>query len=51
MLMAETDFEKKVVVPALFYGNAQQLAICINCLNNIDCVWMENKKMHCEEYN
>ncbi len=52
MLWAETGIASKETVSASPLNNPVVLSgICSNCLNNGNCVWMENKKTVCEEYN
>jgi len=50
LLWAEMNFENKVTVSSHLENNKMVFGICINCLNNNNCIWMENKKIECEEY-
>ena len=51
MLWAEMNFENDETILTHLEKKTKMLGICSNCLNNSNCVWMENKKMECEEYN
>jgi hypothetical protein len=50
MLLAEMNFENKITVSSHFENNIMVFGICSNCLNNSNCVWMQTKKIECEEY-
>lgn len=50
-LFVEINILNKVHVSSHFDNQIVLLGICSNCLNNHNCVWMENKKIACEEYN
>lgn len=50
MLLTEMNYEKKVTVSSHFENKIIVVGICSNCLNNSNCVWMQNKKVECEEY-
>lgn len=50
-LFVEINILNKVNVSSHFDNPTVLLGICSNCLNNSNCVWMESKKITCEEYN
>ncbi|GGD17628.1 hypothetical protein [Flavobacterium orientale] len=50
MLWAEMNFENKITMPSHFEKKIMVFGICSNCLNNNNCVWMQNEKIECEEY-
>lgn len=50
-LFVEMNFNDNVSVSSHFDNQIALLGICNNCLNNSNCVWIENKKIVCEEYN
>jgi|GEM_PF-4887815 len=49
-LWAEMNFENTIKVSSHFENNIMVFGICSNCLNNSNCVWMQTKKIECEEY-
>lgn len=50
MLLEKMSFENNFTVSSYLENNKMEFGICSNCLNNSKCVWMQTKKIECEEY-